>query len=377
MLKKLHFQGFFLLDTFGGSLNNAGKDTSSNLENGTATKTLWKDGKPFVYISGQAFKNWWRKALEQDMGWELSPVQIGEKIVFTAAQPLKYGDDDTFGYMRAAKETVAPKEKGGKPTKNDITVTRKSPLFCSVIQSVAPTRTTKNFSTMSRQVGNSVPYQKEEYAAILRGQFSLNAGNVGVFSPYSKAGFKNVMESSISEYIEAGCEQVEDPYIKVDGQPGQLLVMPKDMRVKRSIDVMKALKTINGGAMQASNMEDVTPKLIILVATKTACHPFGHICGGQMLSESDVESAIPDGDAEKQVPVSLNGRTEFSIPALQEVIEEYGEYFLSKIYIGKRMGFLDEYDGPLKKLAEANPNIVYGPVNKMIDAFCEAAQNLF
>ena len=68
-MKNIKTQGFILLDVDVVALNNAGKTTSSNNENAVATKTIRKNGRSYVYASGQAWRYWWREALQKNVGW--------------------------------------------------------------------------------------------------------------------------------------------------------------------------------------------------------------------------------------------------------------------------------------------------------------------
>ena len=113
MSKNLKVQGYILLDVDVVALNNAGKSTSSNFDNAVATKTIFKNGRSYVYVSGQAWRYWWRNSLQKDLNWNLSPVIRDNKIAYTNANPIEYADDDVFGYMRAASEETVD-EKGKK-----------------------------------------------------------------------------------------------------------------------------------------------------------------------------------------------------------------------------------------------------------------------
>lgn len=132
-MKNLKTQGFLLIDVDVVALNNAGKNTQSNNDNAIATKSIRKNGRSYVYVSGQAWRYWWREALQKNAGWSLSPITRDGKIAFTNADPLKYPDDDIFGYMRAAKD--AELDENGEPVKDNkgkikmtnVTVTRVSP----------------------------------------------------------------------------------------------------------------------------------------------------------------------------------------------------------------------------------------------------------
>ena len=167
-MKNIKTQGFLLIDVDVVALNNAGKNTQSNNDNAIATKSIRKNGRSYVYVSGQAWRYWWREALQKNQGWELSPITRDGKIAFTNADPLKFADDDVFGYMRAAKD--AELDENGEPVKDkqgnvkmtNVTVTRVSPLKNSAIISAASVRPEENWSSMSRQQGDAVPYEKQE-----------------------------------------------------------------------------------------------------------------------------------------------------------------------------------------------------------------------
>src|SRR5690554_5990526 len=127
-MKNLKTQGFILLDVDVVALNNAGRNTSSNFDNAVATKRIRKNGRTYVYVSGQAWRYWWRDSLQKNLNWELSPVTRDSKIAFTEADPIKYADDDVFGYMKAAKEVKIDKDgnpvldKKGKEKTENVTV---------------------------------------------------------------------------------------------------------------------------------------------------------------------------------------------------------------------------------------------------------------
>ena len=351
MAKNIKTQGFFLVDVDAVALNNAGKNETSNFDNAIATKRIRKNGKTYTYVSGQAFRSWWRDTLQKNRGWDLSPISRGDKIAYTSSNPLKYADDDVFGYMKAANEVVK-NEKTGKEKKQNITVTRVSPLKNSVLVSVAPVTVAENWSSMARQDGDSVPYSKQEYSAVMKGMFSLDVSMVGTFSNYNKTGFMNLSDALKNEAISNyGCVEIDDDFYRSQ----KLIQLPVETRKKRCTDTIKALKTISGGAMQTNNMGDVTPKFIILATTTTGNHPF---------------STIATTEGVRDEEVKLN------VAAIREVLDEYKDTFVDKIFIGKRAGFFDEYNDELKQLAEEyNDLVVLCPVNNAIDQYCQQLEN--
>ncbi|EAY25593.1 type I-B CRISPR-associated protein Cas7/Cst2/DevR [Microscilla marina] len=357
----LKIQGFILIDVDVVALNNAGKSNSSNFDNAMATKKIYKNGKAYTYVSGQAWRYWWRDTLQKNYGWDLSPVIRDKKIAFTAANPITFADDDVFGYMKAAKEVKTDDQgepvlsKGGKEQKVDVTVTRSSPLRNSAIISVAATRTVENWSSMARQEGDSVPYSKEEYSAVMKGMFSLDMGQVGTFASYNKTGFKNLTEKLRAEALAGGATELADPFVKDGkGNAHQLVQLPKEVRIQRMKDTIGALKTISGGAMQTNNMADVTPKFIVLATTTTGNHPFSHIA--------------KNGGAYQE-------NAELNIAGLEEVLTDYKEQLKGTVYIGKRNGFMDEYHEVLQALADKFDNVELCSVNQAIDQYCAQVEN--
>lgn len=357
---KLKTQGFVLLDVDVVALNNAGKNSKSNFDNAVATKKVYKNGRAYTYVSGQAWRYWWREALQKNHGWELSPITRESKIAFTAADPIQYPDDDIFGYMKAAKDVIVDEDgkpvldKKGKEQTENVTVTRVSPLKNSVIVSVGSTQPVENWSSMARQEGDSVPYVKEEYSAIMKGMFSLDLEQAGTFSNYNKTGFKNLTEKLKEEAFKNGSTEIDDSYVKDGkGNAQKLVRLPKEIRIKRIEETIKALKSISGGAMQTNNMSDVTPKFIVLATTKTGNHPFSHV-------------ASSEGMNSEKVYLNIDG--------IKEVLKDYKDQFEGDIFIGRRSGFLDEYSGALKELeslGDEYPKVQIASINETIDNYCE------
>lgn len=353
----LKTQGFVLIDVDVVALNNAGKNTNSNFDNAVATKKIYKDGRAYTYVSGQAWRYWWRDTLQKNFEWNLSPITRDKKIAFTEANPISYSDDDIFGYMRAAKATKL--DENGNPILNkqkkevteDVTVTRISPLKNSALISVASSRAVENWSSMARQEGDSVPYSKEEYSAIMKGMFSLDLEQAGTFATYNKTGFKNLTDLLKKDALENGAEEIQDKYVlDSKGVPQKLIRLKKEIRNTRILDTIRALKSISGGAMQTSNMADVTPKFLILATTDSGNHPFSHIVSNTGIN---------------------NDKALLNIDGIKEAIKDYKDQFQGKIFIGKRTGFWDEYNDKLESLSKELDLIELTSINSAIDNYCE------
>lgn len=332
---KVTIQGFVLLDLDNVALNNLGKDETTTFENAVAVKKIVKNGHTYPYISGQAWRYWWRETLALDFNWQLSPVVRETKIAYTEANPVIHPDDDLFGYMRAPK---------GKDSE---TLTRLSPLKNSVLMAVAPARPVNEWSVMARVQDDPVPYEKQVYACVMKGMFSIDLDEAGTFYTQNRSGFQNLGEAQQKQAAEANAVVVDDPLAKDKaGKPLPRYRLPGDIRLKRIQDVIMALRTIAGGAKRATNFSDVTPKLVVLVAQKGGNHPFSHL-------------ATADGP-----------EATFNLDALADVVNDYKENFLSKIYIGRRVGFMDNLQEQLEKFA-SDHDVVLASVGQVIAEFSE------
>ena len=361
-VKNYFVQSAILIDVDGASLNNWGSDATNTqgMENTSAVKKVFKNGRMYAVVAGQAWRYWWRESLGLN-GWSLSPITRDKKVAFTEANPLKYADDDIFGYMRASKDEVKDEEgnvvlQGGKgknkdkPKMVDVTVTRVSPLKNSILTSVTSIdkKALNEFSTMARQDGDAVPYEKQSYSTVLKGMFSLDLDQVGTFTKVNRSGFKNVTDITYDKVLEDGGCEVNDlinPNIK-------RARLQQDVRIQRAKDTILALKTIAGGAKRTTNYASVKPDFIVLAILK----------GGNNIFDN--------------IAVEENGRATLSIEALKEAIEDNKEYFRSDVYIGKASGFMD--DVSLKLLDDEIDGIKIhkGSINKMIDAFTSTLETV-
>jgi len=313
-------QGFVLIDAPYSALNNAGLGPSERTDNIVKTKVIWKDGEAYPYVSGQAWRYWWRDTLEKKMHWKLSPVSRAAKIAYTAADPFTYKDDDLFGYMRA--------EKGGKKT----TLTRVSVLKNSPLISVFPQRPTDDFGTFSRFEGDPVPYEHQFYSTILKGIFSIDLNLAGVFLKKKRAGQQNITDET----------QIPKNCIEKDGA----VWLPKEERTQRVKEVLEALPHLAGGAMQARHLTRVAPSLAIIGIYKTASHLLSHLAG-------------------------TSKKTLLNLQALEELLLSYGDLQEDKLIICLEKGFLEEFEKPLKQLEKKYPEqlAVYPSLAKGIAAF--------
>lgn len=316
-------QGLILIDTTSAALNNAGDDVGAMTDNTVAVKKFRKNKKEYPYISAQAWRYWWRNLLKEKYNWNLSPIFRDKKIAFTEADPIKYPDDDMFGYMKAEKKA---------------TLTRVSPLKCSSLMAVSPVKVINDFGVMSRHEGDPVPFEHQHYSSVMKGIFSIDLDRVGTFSREQRAGQQNITEELAKKVLEnGGKELVKD----------KLYTLKEETIIKRIADTLMVLPYLYGGANQTLHHNDVSPKMIILLKFKGG----NHILADLINEENDIPK--------------------FNIKALEEIIDDYSNDLESKIYIGRREGFMNEIAEELEKLAQTTDNIVLTTPKKAVEQFCQ------
>ncbi|MFA4662142.1 type I-B CRISPR-associated protein Cas7/Cst2/DevR [Pyrococcus kukulkanii] len=360
--------GLVLIDAPASALNMFGKPAESAEENEVAVKKLKKGRNIYAYISPQAWRYWWRKTLEIYFSWNMSPLFRTEKQVFTAANPIKYDDDDVFGYMWAPKTERGKNEQG-------FALTRVSPLKTTPLISVLPARNslTLDEGYASRHEGDPVPYRQEFYSTIFKGAFSLDLDAVGRFTIVYKSGYLNLLTpEAIPRILELVSDKkkkekvlkkalevmnYEEEYLEPAKQLGVKMlekewIMPGEVRKKRATETILALRLLTGGAKQTQYHTDVTPKFVLLLNVDAGINPF----------ISDIvfeESGEVKFDSEA-LALRLND--------LRDVIPEK-----ARLYIGYDKGFIRSLGWDVEEIKaaieEAGVQVSTGSVKSSIEEF--------
>lgn len=329
--------GMFLIDAPASALNNLGQIPGARTENTVGVKLIRTREGAYPYVSAQAFRYWLRRTLEEgSWGWKAAPIYREEKVAYTDANPIRWWDDDLFGYMRAPSKrasAVAAREAdesrvGETPTAE--TVTRASPFRVSTLVSIAPVSVVDDFGVMARHEGDPVPYEHQFYRTTLQGLFSLDLHAAGTFTYRNKTGFLNLDDVRLEEARNNRLEHLGDE---------KAYRLPHQERVRRIAALLEGLAHLEGGAKQAQHYTDVSPDLVFLAVTRGGNHIFGHIVGAD----------------ERHRPV-------VKIEALRQALDVFADDILSDVYVGWVQGYLDgerarfeaalSDDGPLAAWAE-------------------------
>ncbi|MCS6907437.1 MAG: type I-B CRISPR-associated protein Cas7/Cst2/DevR [Anaerolineales bacterium] len=320
--------GLFLIDAPASALNNLGSIPGERTDNTTGVKVIRAKDGYYPYVSAQAFRYWLRTTLEKaGIGWKAAPVYREEKVAYTDSNPIKYWDDDLFGYMRAQSTRASARaareadtsRMAETPTTD--TVTRVSPFRVSTLVSLAPVSLTQDFGVMARQEGDPVPFEHQFYRTTLKGLFSLNLAACGTFTYVQKTGYRNLDEERKKQAAEAGLEHLEDQ---------KCYRLSKEERIQRISALFEGLTLLEGGAKLALHYTDVSPVIVFMAVTKGGNHIFNHI-----------------------VSADAKGQPRVNHEAFEQVMDVFKDEILSPVYVGWTKGYLDEERARFEEFSRA------------------------
>lgn len=296
--------GAILVEANGAALNNAGQESGARVDNAIVVKQIRIGRLRFPYVSGQAWRRWWREVLYDECGWEPSPVTVINKPqqAFTAGNPILYAEDDLFGYMVARKKgskgkrTAEASEENAEESAKQGTYRRVSPLKNSLLISVLPNVIERDFGHFTRNLppdANPLLYEAEHYTTYLQGVFTISLSEVGHFE-------LGEMSDLSEDTLNAHAGEVET----IDSRTYRL---PKNKRIQRVKDVLQALAHLRGGAHLARNLSDTSP-IITLV---------GFLDGGNAPFQ---RLFVPDVNNERVV---------LNLERLRSIVQDYQDRMLA------------------------------------------------
>lgn len=354
--------GAVLIEANGAALNNAGNSVGQRLDNAVVVKQIKIGRRLYPYVSGQAWRRWWREVATEDFGWEPSPVTREAKSAYTHGNPQRFPDDDIFGYMAAKKASKKPKEKKGVKKENtsnaQLTITeeeigvdadmieaaleetgddgevsggtqrRVSPLKNSLLVAVVPNAITSDFGHFSRSLPvdnpNMVPFEHEHYSTPLQGVFTLSLSDVGRF----ECGPMRDLDLKTEAYNDAMVVQEVSGNLKP-----RVLQLPVETRRQRAAQTLRCLKTLRHGANLTRNLSDVTPAVVLL----------GFLDGGN----APFQNLFIPASGERGESVSLH------LERLESVLTDYADRLLGEgknLFFGYRPGVLANEATVLERL---------------------------
>lgn len=265
-----YLAGTMVLAVDAGAPNNGRGD-----QNIGRVKAARIDGRTHPYVSAQAFRRWLRDTMAEH-GAQPSPVEKQGKAQgknqkgTTAADPIRYTDDDIFGYMKAGPKGKKDEEAG--------TTVRDSPFMLGTLMAIEPVRITSDFGTMSRGDGDPILHEHEFYTAQLTAPFLLDLPRIGTFTLPGTAGADRANYLSEQSALQVAAA------LQIGATPetfrGQKAVrLPIHHRRDRAAALLEAFATVSGGAKRALHYGDRTPAITMLLPMAGGINPLGFAIG--------------------------------------------------------------------------------------------------
>ncbi|MFJ5227819.1 type I-B CRISPR-associated protein Cas7/Cst2/DevR [Streptomyces sp. NPDC088400] len=310
-----YLAGKMVLAVEAGAPNNGkGEDTKARV------KYARIRGRHYPYISAQAVRRWTRDGMVE-LGSVPSPVsRVGKaqnkaQKANTEANPVRYADDDLFGYMKA-----------GAKKEGEATTLRDSPFMLGTLMSVEPAYPTEDFGVMSRGVSEPVLHGHEFYTADLAAPFLLDLPRIGTFTLPDAAGagrpnYLNQEEAmQVAEAAQAGASS-----LTFRDQPAVRL--PIAERRNRAALLLEALAHLSGGAKQALHYGDRVPALLVMVPFKGGINPLAHCVDGEegtglRVRGEVLREELKAWDGEWEAPVRIGWRPGFRDLLREDFVKE-------------------------------------------------------
>lgn len=256
-------------------------------------KITLPNGNQLPYVSSQAIRRALRDKL-QELGQELSPVQASSTdkgAPKTALDPIKFIDDDLFGYMDA---------KAGADGEAGTSNVRTSPIRVESLVALATYKGDLDYATnfMGVKVNlNPNIFETEIHSGVYRGTILIELDRVGVEWNY------NVKNKTLEK------KQLVD----------------NDQKAQRVISFLNALQTMWSSGRQSRFLADISPKFIAAALMK---------------SKNPVFLEAVELDENGQVDVGK----------LKSVVDDYGKFIEDHIFAAQKAIF--NVENPVKSLNE-------------------------
>ncbi len=311
--------GKIVLTVEAGAPNNGKGESTTAVVKKTRIR-----GATYPYVSAQAFRRWLRDTMTA-MGSVPSPTErVGKaqgkaQKATTAADPIRYADDDLFGYLKATAKST-----------DEATTVRDAAFMVGTFLAVERAQPTVDFGVMSRGIDEPVLHAHEFYTADLAAPFLLDLPRVGTFTLPGPSGSgrpnylteKNAL--AVAEAVKAGASVT-------NFRSGSAVRLDQQERRDRAAHLLEALAELSGGAKKALHYGDRTPALLAMLPMNGGINPLGFVIdgapdGGGLRVRGDVlKQELAAWAGEWQPPVLIGWRPGFHEQARKQFEADLAE----------------------------------------------------
>ncbi len=253
----------------------------SEIENLNVIKKIREGFFDFPYASSQAMKRALRETLK-GLGYKISPI-VNTSPARTVGDPIKYIDDDLFGFMEAASK------KSGRAEIDKFNGIRKAVVSMTPLLSLSAFDDNVDFGSnmMGLQAGgNPMPYETEVHRGWYRVSLYIDLNRIG-----TDAGFITEIEEkkradNVNELIKNNPEEFDfiaevpedkDKELKKGFATCRKICkdeLSKEERYKRAKALVDAIRFLAPSGRSSNWLIDLTPKLMVAAYVKGARTPF-------------------------------------------------------------------------------------------------------
>lgn len=244
----------------------------SEIENLNVIKKIREGFFDFPYASSQAIKRALRDTLK-GLGYSVSPI-INSSPARTAGNPIKYIDDDLFGYMEAGSK------KTGNSEVDKLNGIRKAVISMTPLLSLREFQDNVDFGAnmMGLQTGsNPMPYETEVHRGWYRISLYIELDRIGTGDGFiTEIRPVSIEKDNLDELLK-GKEEYD--FVKVNGSRYSLmkkLFSPRDNTIayNRAKALLDAIRFLAPSGRSSNWLIDLTPKLMAAAYVKGARTPF-------------------------------------------------------------------------------------------------------
>ena len=253
----------------------------SEIENLNVIKKIREGFFDFPYASSQAMKRALRETLK-GLGYKISPI-VNTSPARTVGDPIKYIDDDLFGFMEAASK------KSGRAEIDKFNGIRKAVVSMTPLLSLSAFDDNVDFGSnmMGLQAGgNPMPYETEVHRGWYRVSLYIDLNRIGTdvgfiteIKEVKRADDVNELIKKSSEEYDFIAEVPEDKDKKLKKGYASFKKICKDEllkeeRYERAKALLDAIRFLAPSGRSSNWLIDLTPKLMVAAYVKGARTPF-------------------------------------------------------------------------------------------------------